>query len=331
MRKIASVVALALSLGALMSPAGARSPAPRSGNAPYSVPLKVLDDAVECRLNWETHGLLVDYRGAPTKSLRKGRSEPVLLVHGTGVNRRLNFEWNYWPALIREGFAVCWVELPNAALSDIQIASEYVARGVEVMHARTGEDIDVLGHSQGGLVPRWAIKWFASGDHVDDYVGLASPNHGTAVADSFVLGCMEACWQMKTTSNFIHHLNAGDETPGDTDYTNIYTTTDELVQPTGTQALEGGTNILIQDVCPGRPIDHAGIAADEVTYRLALDAFTKEGTADVGRLPADICTSGQMEDTTLPPSDAFPPDWGDGHFAQEEPPLMPYVGADPQP
>jgi hypothetical protein len=142
---------------------------------------------------------------------------------------------------------------------------------------------------------------------------------------------MEACWQMKTTSNFIRHLNSGDETPGDTDYTNVYTTTDELVQPTGTQALDGGTNILIQDVCPGRPIDHAGIAADELTYRLALDAFTKDGTADVTRLPTDVCTSGQMEDTTLPPSDAFPPDWGDGHFSQEEPPLMPYVGADPQP
>jgi hypothetical protein len=32
-----------------------------------------------------------------------------------------------------------------------------------------------------------------------------------------------------------------------------------------------------------------------------------------------------MEDATLPPPDAFPPDWGDGHISQEEPPLMPYA------
>jgi hypothetical protein len=174
-------------------------------------------------------------------------------------------------------------------------------------------------------VPRWAIKWFASGVHVDDYVGLASPNHGTVVADSFALGCFESCWQMKTTSQFIAALNAGDETPGDIDYTNVYTATDELVQPVGTQDLEGGTNILIQDVCPGRPIDHLGIVADELTYRLALDAFTEDGPADTGRLSADICATAQMEDATLPPQDAFPPDWGDGHFSQEEPPLMPYT------
>jgi triacylglycerol lipase len=320
MRKIAVVWIAAALIGMVVGPLSAK---PRPEN-PYSVPIEKMDEALACSVN-DTMVRAPGDGHTDDKALRAGRSEPVLLVHGTGVNRRLNFEWNYWPALRRAGFAVCWVELPNAALSDIQIAAEYVARAAEVIHDRTGEDVDILGHSQGGLVPRWAIKWFPSGAHVDDYIGLASPNHGTVVADSFVLGCMEACWQMKTTSNFIAALNAGDETPGETDYTSIYTTSDELVQPVGTQELEGGTNILIQAICPGRPVDHVGIVADELTYRLALDAFTNEGPADTARLPEDICAKGQMEDTTTPPPDAFPPAWGDGSFSSEEPPLMPYA------
>jgi triacylglycerol esterase/lipase EstA (alpha/beta hydrolase family) len=47
-------------------------------------------------------------------------------------------------------------------LNDIQVSSEYVARAVQLMHRKTGEKVDVLGHSQGGLQPRWAIRFFPS-------------------------------------------------------------------------------------------------------------------------------------------------------------------------
>jgi hypothetical protein len=66
---------------------------------------------------------------------------------------------------------------------------------------------------------------------------------------------VEAGWQMCTDSNFLAALNRGDETPGPIDYTSIYSKTDELVQPVGTHDVEGGTNILLQDLCPGHHVD----------------------------------------------------------------------------
>lgn len=300
-RRAIALVAGCLVLGTLLPAQGAPA---RSKGAPYSVPVKVLDAALDC---------------TAAEGSRKG--EPVLLVHGTGVNRELNWDWNYWKTLPTAGFDTCWVQLPKAELYDIQVSAEYVARAIDVMRKRFGSEVDVLGHSQGGLIPRWAIKWFSSGRYVDDYIGLASPNHGTAVAGS-TSPCFESCWQMRQTSNFIAALNDGDETPGATRYTSIYTASDELVQPVGTQDLDGGLNVLLQDLCPGRPVDHLGIVGDGVTYDLVVHLLRSPRQ----ELPPSVnCTQATMEGATAPPLGAFPPDYSEGSFATEEPPLKPYA------
>ena len=316
MRETALVLTcLVLVAGAVSSPVSAK------GRARYSVPTSKMDAALGCAYNSVSGAF-----GSGDSLSGIGKAQPVLLVHGTGVNREQNWEWNYWPALLAEGFEVCWVQLPSGSVGDIQITSEYVARAIEVMHRATGEKIDVLGHSQGGLQPRWAIKWFPSGDKVDDYVSLATPNHGTYMAGhrSLTAGCFASCWQMQIDSNFLTALNDEDETPGKTSYTNIYTLTDELVQPVGTQALEGASNILIQDLCPGRPVDHLGIAGDYVTWELVLDAFLNPGGADPKSRSATACTQALLPGASYP--DDMGPDYTqEGEITSEEPPLMPYA------
>lgn len=319
MRKIALVVTcLALLGGSLVVPAAAANRA----KAPYSVPLAKMDAALDCYYTQDGH-----YRfGTGAQGIGPGKSQPVLLVHGTGVNREQNWEWNYLPALLGEGFDVCWIQLPSGSVGDIQISSEYVARAIEVMNSASGEKLDVLGHSQGGLQPRWAIKWFEAGNKVDDYVSLATPNHGTYMAGyrPLTAGCFASCWQMQIDSNFITALNERDETPGKSSYTNIYTLSDELVQPVGTQALKGASNILLQDLCPGRPVDHLGIAADYVTWELVLNAFLNPGGADPKSLSPTACTQALLPGATYP--DDMGPDYTqEGEITSEEPPLMPYA------
>src|SRR4051794_25356565 len=92
-------------MGAFAAPASAARP--WWGHASYSVPLDQLDAALDC------HGGIDALTGA-------GTSEPVLLVHGTGVTRENNWQGNYWQALPAAGFDTCWVQLPKAALGDIQ-------------------------------------------------------------------------------------------------------------------------------------------------------------------------------------------------------------------
>jgi hypothetical protein len=250
---------------------------PDAGDPPLSVPLSVLDAARTC-----------------PSSFTSGH-EPVLLVHGTFTNADENWGWNYRVALPAAGYDVCWVTLPNRSLTDIQVASEYVVRAVRVMHAQSGRKVDIIGHSQGGLQPRWAVRWWPSLlKKVDDLVTLAAPNHGTVVADPANPSC-PSCWQMKTTSAFIAALNTPDETPGTNaaspSYSALYTITDELVQPFApnpTAALAGASNILVNGpgVCPGRPLDHVGFAYDKVVYDLVVDALDHPGPAVPARASA---------------------------------------------
>jgi triacylglycerol lipase len=287
------------------------SPAAERRPAPYSVPLERLDAAVDCR------------GGLPTGA---GRAEPVLLVHGTAVTRAQNWGWSYFPALDAAGFEVCWVALPEAALGDAQITAEYTARAIELMAASSGKLVDVIGHSQGGVTARWAMKYFAAGELVDDFVGFATPNHGTRTAEQAIDAgrCFTACWQMRPGARFLSALNGGDETPGSLSYTSIYTANDEFIDPVESSALGGASNILIQDICPGRPVEHLLMAGDAVTWELAVDALTAPGPADPARISRLACLKLGLPGATLdwPRRGA---DTSGARFVGSEPPLRPYA------
>jgi triacylglycerol lipase len=261
--------------------------------------------------------------------------EPVLLVHGTYTNERENWEWNYAAALPQQGFDVCLVRLPDRANPDIQISTEYVVHAIRRMTAATGRKVDVLGHSQGGLEPRWAVKWWPDVQAaVDDLVMLATPNHGTLIADvmsaAFGGRCTPSCWQMRTTSQFIAALNAGDETPGAVSYTSVYSRTDELVQPATTAPVAGGSNIELADVCPGRLGEHLAIVADAVAHAVVVDALTQPGSASVARINRATCRKLAMPGfdpvaaVLLVQNDPAPPQ-GFPAVTPSEPPLKPYV------
>ena len=129
---------------------------------------------------------------------------------------------------------------------------------------------------------------------------------------------------MRTDSNFLAALNRGDETPGPIDYTSIYSKNDELIQPVGTQDVEGGTNILLQDLCPGRRVDHGTIVSDDVTYRLVVDALTNPGPANPDRAKVK-CARDAFPGVGKPPQFGPPPKGIDPPFAEREPPLKPYA------
>jgi triacylglycerol lipase len=267
-----ALVVVALAAGLATVAAGCHV----AGDPPLSVPTSQLAAALSCPARYQS------------------AREPVLLVHGTATNPEENWGWNYARVLPRQGYDVCTVRLPEEALGDIQVASEYVVYAVRRMSADSGRKVDVLGHSQGGLEPRWALRWWPSlRTKVDDAVSLATPHHGTVVADAAsVNGCVPACFQMRRDARFIAALNSVDETPGPVSYTSLYSLTDELVQPAAprpTSALAGGRTILVQDLCPGRPVDHVGFAYDAAVYDMVIDAFTHPGTASPARFDERAC------------------------------------------
>jgi len=96
------------------------------------------------------------------------------------------------PALEQAGYDVCVVDLPDYSLGDIQISAEYVVYAIDQMYAADGgRKIGVVGHSQGNMEIRWALKWWTDlQNKVDDAVMLGNPGHGTAGGNLFcILPC----------------------------------------------------------------------------------------------------------------------------------------------
>ena len=222
--------------------------------------------------------------------------EPVLLVHGGSLTGSESWDWNYVPALNHAGIDVCTVDLPDRALPDIQVSAEYVVYAVRQMREHYHSKVDILGHSQGPLQARWAIKfWPDVRNSVDDMVGLEAAYHGSAGANIFCAtgSCAPAAWQLSIGSNFLKALNADDETPGEVSYTSIYSLTDDVVLPQLPQSVseqgDGATNVPIQNICPGRVVGHIQALADAVAYALVFDAFTYPGPAGPSRIDRSVC------------------------------------------
>ena len=227
---------------------------------------------------------------------------PVLLVPGTSLNPKVNFSWNWEPALARRGWPYCAVALPHNGMSDIQTSGEYIVYSLRRLHARTGRRVDVVGYSQGGMVPRWALRfWPGTRKLVDDLVGLSPSNHGTVDA---IPACPQSCapsfWQQRSDSNFTRALNSRAETFRRISYSSIYTNTDEVVVPNAgpraSSALHGKrgkiANVAIQQVCPNDTSEHLAIGSyDNTAYQLAIDALTHRGPADPTRVDASVCAN----------------------------------------
>ncbi|MGV9315406.1 esterase/lipase family protein [Streptomyces sp. NPDC003691] len=267
---------LTLAPAAPAASAGTAAAAATAGDPALSVPADRLAAALDCPSGF----------GGSAK-------DPVLLVHGTGVDAGLNWGWNYAPALRGLGYDVCTVDLPGRSLTDIQESAEYVVHALATMRAATGRKVDAIGHSQGGLQLRWALTYWPSlRESVDDVVSLGTPEYGAAAGDpACVLSCAPALHQMRPGSAFLTALNSGDPTPGGVSYTAVYTRDDLVVTPYRTSVRQGARNIKVQDVCGVRLVTHIGLVYDSVTFRLVRDALDRPGPADPARLPTGACTA----------------------------------------
>ena len=259
------------------------APVDRAG-PPLRVPQDKLDAALQC-------GAGVDHASRA----------PVLLLHGTGSNSHDNWGWTYEPAFDALGIPWCALDSPQNGNGDIQESGEYVTSAIRAIYARAGRKIAIVGHSQGGMIGRWALRfWPDTRGMVDDVIAFAPTNHGTTQAK---LACSSECsassWQQRDDSNFIEALNSVKETFAGVSYTSIYTHTDEIVQPNsdsnGSSSLHSGdgtiTNVATQDVCPLDPNEHLGIGTvDPVAYALAIDALDRAGPADPSAIDPLTCT-----------------------------------------
>ncbi len=216
---------------------------------------------------------------------------PVVVVHGTFGDSR-NLLQRLEGSLSSAGYCVFALDYGNRATGPIEDSAAQLKTYVDKVLAATGASkVSMVGHSQGGMMPRYYIKFLGGAGKVDDLVGLSPSNHGTSNPLLLVPGVNYACpscLQQKTGSPFLQHLNAGDETPGDVSYTNIVTKYDEVVLPYSSGYLSGPntTNIRLQDKCPFDGSDHLLIPSSGPAIRLVLNALGRTGPADPAYRPS---------------------------------------------
>jgi triacylglycerol esterase/lipase EstA (alpha/beta hydrolase family) len=237
--------------------------------------------------------------GANNFSCRPARAHPypVVLVHGTFENQ--NDNWQAASAvLVNHGYCVFAFNYGGSPASNpvqgtgaIAASAQQLASFVNQVLAATGAaKVDIVGHSQGGMMPRYYIDFLGGAATVHTLVGLAPSNHGTTIDGvttlARTLGLLgvlggglnvdcEACTEQLAGSQFLANLNAGGDTRPGVSYTVIESKDDEVVTPYTSAFLTGRhvTNITLQSQCALDHSDHLEIAYDPVALADMLNAL----------------------------------------------------------
>ncbi|SEG58339.1 Lipase (class 2) [Actinacidiphila yanglinensis] len=220
---------------------------------------------------------------------------PVVLVHGTLGNGTDN--WLVLaPYLVARGYCVFSFDygmLPGESLvgglgpiaDSAQQLSDFTDRVLAATHAAK---VDMVGHSQGGMMPRYYLKFLGGAAKVNALVALAPDNHGTTLdglnallpyfpaAVDLLRDDLPGLTDQLVGSDFLGQLNAGGDTVPGVHYTVISTIYDEVVTPYTSQALSGPNvrNVVIQNLCPLDVSEHVALGlTDRIAFHEAANAL----------------------------------------------------------
>ena len=232
---------------------------------------------------------------------------PVILVHGTFGD--MSDSWQALsPLLYNNGYCVFALNygsyLGSGALGvdatgPIESSAATLSSFVNRVLAATGaSQVDIVGHSQGGMMPRYYMKFLGGAAKVHTLVGLAPSNHGTTLGGLFTLAgyfpganaalfACPACAEQEAGSAFMTKLNAGQDTLPGVDYTVIESRNDEVVTPYTSAFLAGPnvTNITLQDQCSLDQGEHLSMPYDHIADADVLTALDPAHPVDPACTP----------------------------------------------
>jgi triacylglycerol esterase/lipase EstA (alpha/beta hydrolase family) len=226
---------------------------------------------------------------------------PVVLLPGTLVNVAESWQ-ALGPILANDGYCVYGLSYGPDSLTPItggrvsavgeigQSATQLAAFVRRVRKSTGAAKVDIVGWSQGGMMPRQYIKFDGGARYVHDLVGLAPSSHGTTIdglfalvnADTLIglpatttLAQCPACTEQEVGSSFLTRLNAGGDTVPGVHYTVIESDLDEVVTPYASAFLTGPdvTNITLQDQCPLDLADHLAMPYDGPALQDVVNAL----------------------------------------------------------
>lgn len=228
--------------------------------------------------------------------LTAAHPDPVVLVHGTFGNQNDDFH-AMAPFLANAGYCVytftfgqTWYSGGLGAIDDISTSAKQLASFVTRVRAQTGAgQVVLVGHSQGGMLPRYYVRYDGGAPYTRQIIALGPSNHATTMdgigtlatlipgAELLLDAFCPACSQQTTPSWYSTTVDASPLTVDAIQYTNITTENDEVVTPYTQGYLPAAANVVnlrVQDLCPNDPVGHIGLAYDLDVAQLVVNALT---------------------------------------------------------
>ncbi|KAH7046256.1 secreted lipase [Linnemannia elongata] len=219
----------------------------------------------------------------------------IVLVHATLLTEE---SWHplVAPALVKNGycvFALTYGRQPGVpffgAVNHLESSAREVGDFVnKVLAATNTTQVDMVGHSQGGILGRYWMKYMDGAGKVYRMVGISAITHGTLLSGLVLLGEVTGllkpaeplidafcagCYDMIRDSDFMKKLNAGGDTTPGVIHSYIATRYDEVITPyQSTFSLSSGvTNTLVQDLCAVSVPEHLLMVGSKVVMRWILN------------------------------------------------------------
>ncbi|MEO9138248.1 MAG: alpha/beta fold hydrolase [Jatrophihabitans sp.] len=228
---------------------------------------------------------------------------PVVLVHGLSATAAEN--WGTMSPLLKNNgycvFALTYGLTPGqtlvGGLAPMEQSSAELKTFVDKVLTATGaKKVDLVGHSEGTVMPQYYLKFRGGAAKVDKYVAMTpiykgttlnglgtfisyaeklNPTAGGAISTLVATQC-GSCEEFLQGSPFLTNLyKDGVYAVKGVTYTTIMTTHDELVTPytSGTLNAPNATNFVVQNGCPIDYSEHLSVAFDPRVAQIMLNAL----------------------------------------------------------
>ncbi|WP_084435906.1 esterase/lipase family protein [Aldersonia kunmingensis] len=218
---------------------------------------------------------------------------PVVLLNGAFLNKYATWS-KYSPELTVMGFCVFGLDYggpvdgPFHQMGDLRDSAREIGEFVDEVLRKTGaKQVDLVGYSEGGLVPFYFLNVLGGADRVGTLVSLASPVRGmsgyrlldgiaslpggTANLDRMLPAAVDGT----AGSDFVTEIARGGQTRTGVRYVTVSSRTDLVVAP-GEALLADApnvTNVVLQDACPQNRAFHGSMTYDDTALRLVSNAL----------------------------------------------------------
>jgi triacylglycerol lipase len=194
-------------------------------------------------------------------------ADPVIIAAGTGAPREF-----YEPLASRlraGGYQVFIYTIPSP-LSPFEESAPSFEAFLEGVLDQTGRSrADVIGHSQGVILVRYAAKFLGGGPKIDTMVSLSGGIYGSTLASNVnaAAGCLGLvlCQEAAIGSDFLKQLNEPNDAVAGVHHVNITSIHEEIATPYTNNLMYGTgdiTNVVVQYQCPANQVEHVFLPLD---------------------------------------------------------------------